>query len=126
MNRQVLSEKIVALKQVKGLSWKQLAEAIGRSPGFATAARLLKLPNNLALERPHIAGHIPAQHANTKGRKSPKLRKAQTNRLRTRMISEIQPQQFVRIARPAVERCEPLEIVAKLNRSTAPTPRCTE
>jgi cyanate lyase len=40
MNRQLLTEKIVALKHVKGISWKQLAEAIGRSPGFATAALL--------------------------------------------------------------------------------------
>lgn len=40
MNRQLLTEKIAALKQVKGLSWKDLAQAIGRSPGFATAALL--------------------------------------------------------------------------------------
>ena len=40
MNRQVLTEKIVAQKHVRGISWKQLAEAIGRSPGFATAALL--------------------------------------------------------------------------------------
>jgi cyanate lyase len=40
MNRQSLTEKIVALKHLKGISWKKLAEVIGRSPGFATAALL--------------------------------------------------------------------------------------
>jgi len=40
MNRQSLTEKIVAQKHLKGISWKDLAEAIGRSPGFATAALL--------------------------------------------------------------------------------------
>jgi len=40
MNRQSLTEKIVAQKLIKGISWKALAEAIGRSPGFATAALL--------------------------------------------------------------------------------------
>jgi len=40
MNRQLLAEKIVALKHTKQISWKELAEAIGRSPGFATAALL--------------------------------------------------------------------------------------
>jgi cyanate lyase len=40
MNRQLLAEKIVALKQAKRISWKELARAIGRSPGFATAALL--------------------------------------------------------------------------------------
>jgi len=40
MNRQLLAEKIVALKHAKHISWKELAGAIGRSPGFATAALL--------------------------------------------------------------------------------------
>ncbi len=40
MNRQSLAEKIVALKHTKQVSWKELAEAIGRSPGFVTAALL--------------------------------------------------------------------------------------
>jgi cyanate lyase len=40
MNRQLLTEKIVAQKHVRGISWRTLAEAIGRSPGFATAALL--------------------------------------------------------------------------------------
>jgi cyanate lyase len=40
MKRQLLTEKIVAQKHIKGISWKGLAEAIGRSPGFATAALL--------------------------------------------------------------------------------------
>jgi len=40
MNRQQLTEKIVTLKHVKGISWKDLAHAIGRSSGFATAALL--------------------------------------------------------------------------------------
>jgi cyanate lyase len=38
MNRQLLIEKIVTLKQSKGLTWKDLASAIGRAPAFATAA----------------------------------------------------------------------------------------
>jgi cyanate lyase len=40
MNRQLLAEKIIALKRSKQISWKQLAQTIGRSPGFATAALL--------------------------------------------------------------------------------------
>jgi cyanate lyase len=40
MNRALLTEKIVASKSVKGISWKSLAKAIGLSPGFATAALL--------------------------------------------------------------------------------------
>jgi cyanate lyase len=44
MNRQSLIEKIVALKHLKGISWKKLAEVIGRSPGFATAALLGQMP----------------------------------------------------------------------------------
>jgi len=56
LNRQVLSEKIAALKQVKGLSWKQLAEAIGRSPGFATAALLGQM--SLDKDEAQKAGHL--------------------------------------------------------------------
>jgi cyanate lyase len=40
MTRQSLTEKIVAVKQAKGISWRVLAETIGRSPTFATAAFL--------------------------------------------------------------------------------------
>ena len=40
MDRHLLTEKIVALKRGKRISWKALAETIGRSPGFATAALL--------------------------------------------------------------------------------------
>jgi cyanate lyase len=40
MNRQLLTEKIVAQKRIKGISWKEIAAAIGRAPGFATAALL--------------------------------------------------------------------------------------
>jgi len=40
MTRQSLTEKIVALKHAKGISWRALAEVIGRSPGFATSAFL--------------------------------------------------------------------------------------
>jgi cyanate lyase len=40
MNRQILTEKIVALKQAKGISWKALADGMGLSSGFATAALL--------------------------------------------------------------------------------------
>jgi cyanate lyase len=40
MDRHLLTEKIVALKRAKGISWQAFAETIGRSPGFATAALL--------------------------------------------------------------------------------------
>jgi cyanate lyase len=40
MNRQLLTERIVAQKRIKEISWKEIAAAIGRSPGFATAALL--------------------------------------------------------------------------------------
>lgn len=40
MDRQLLTEKILALKQAKGISWKKLADEIGRSSGYATAALL--------------------------------------------------------------------------------------
>ena len=40
MNRQLLIEKIVTSKERKGLTWKDLASAIGRAPAFATAALL--------------------------------------------------------------------------------------
>jgi cyanate lyase len=46
MNRQSLAEKIVALKHAKQISWKRLAEAIGRSPGFVTAALLGQMSLN--------------------------------------------------------------------------------
>ena len=46
MNRQLLTEKIVALKHAKGISWKELAEGIGLSPGFATAALLGQMSLN--------------------------------------------------------------------------------
>jgi cyanate lyase len=58
MNRQLLTEKIVALKQVKGISWKELAAAVGRSPGFATAALLgqMSLSRDEALKAGHLLG----------------------------------------------------------------------
>jgi cyanate lyase len=46
MNRQLLVEKIVARKQTKRISWKELAAAIGRAPGFATAALLGQMSLN--------------------------------------------------------------------------------
>jgi cyanate lyase len=46
MNRQSLAEKIVALKHAKQISWKRLAEAIRRSPGFVTAALLGQMSLN--------------------------------------------------------------------------------
>jgi cyanate lyase len=46
MNRQLLSEKIVSLKHSKGLTWKDLAAAIGRAPAFATAALLGQMSLN--------------------------------------------------------------------------------
>jgi cyanate lyase len=56
MNRQSLTEKIAALKQVKGISWKDLAQAIGRSPGFATAALLGQM--SLSRDEAQKAGHL--------------------------------------------------------------------
>ncbi len=56
MDRQLLTEKIVALKQVKRIAWKDLAEAIGRSPGFATAALLGQL--SLSKDEAQKAGHL--------------------------------------------------------------------
>jgi cyanate lyase len=56
MDRQVLTEKIVALKHVKGIPWKELAEAIGRSPGFATAALLGQM--SLSKDEAQRAGHL--------------------------------------------------------------------
>jgi len=40
MSRAELSERILVQKLKSGLSWKQLAQAIGRSPAWATAALL--------------------------------------------------------------------------------------
>jgi cyanate lyase len=56
MNRQALAEKIVALKLSKKLSWKQIAETIGRSPGFATAALLGQM--SLSREEAETAGRL--------------------------------------------------------------------
>jgi cyanate lyase len=40
MDRQSLAEKIKVLKHTKQISWRQIAGAVGRSPGFITAALL--------------------------------------------------------------------------------------
>jgi cyanate lyase len=58
MNRQSLAEKIVALKHTKHISWKELAEAIGRSPGFVTAALLgqMSLSKDEAQKITHLLG----------------------------------------------------------------------
>ncbi|MGA2411107.1 MAG: cyanase [Candidatus Binataceae bacterium] len=56
MNRQLLTEKIVALKHRKGVSWKELAQAIGRSPGFATAALLGQI--SLSKDEAQKAGNL--------------------------------------------------------------------
>jgi len=56
MNRQSLTEKIAALKQVKGISWKDLAQAIGCSPGFATAALLGQM--SLSRDEAQKTGHL--------------------------------------------------------------------
>src|SRR6266481_1783880 len=56
MNRQSLTEKIVALKHLKGISWKKLAEVIGRSPGFATAALLGQM--SLSKDEAQKSGHL--------------------------------------------------------------------
>jgi cyanate lyase len=56
MNRQLLAERIVTLMQAKGLSWKRLAEAISRSPGFATAALLGQM--SLSEDEAHNVGNL--------------------------------------------------------------------
>ena len=56
MNRQLLAEKITALKHRRGIRWKQLAEAMGRSPGFATAALLGQM--SLSSEEAEKAGEL--------------------------------------------------------------------
>jgi cyanate lyase len=56
MNRQLLTEKIVLRKYVKGINWKKLAEAIGRSPGFATAALLGQM--SLSKDEAQRAGQL--------------------------------------------------------------------
>jgi cyanate lyase len=40
MTREELTQKIVTAKMKKSLTWKRLAQAIGRSPAWATAALL--------------------------------------------------------------------------------------
>jgi cyanate lyase len=44
MTRAELTEKISALKRKKGLTWAQLAKAVGRSPVWTTAALLGQMP----------------------------------------------------------------------------------
>ncbi len=56
MDRESLTEKIVSLKRAKGISWKKIAEEIGRSPGFATAALLGQM--SLTKEEAETAGQL--------------------------------------------------------------------
>jgi cyanate lyase len=56
MNRQSLAEKILAAKQTRGITWKRLAEEIGCSPGFATAALLGQL--SLGKDEAQKAGRL--------------------------------------------------------------------
>jgi cyanate lyase len=44
MTRPELSEKISAIKRKKGLTWAQLANEVGRSPVWTTAALLGQMP----------------------------------------------------------------------------------
>jgi len=44
MTRAELTEKITILKRKKGLTWAQLAKAVGRSPVWTTAALLGQMP----------------------------------------------------------------------------------
>jgi len=44
MTRAELTEKISAMKRKKGLTWAQLAKAVGRSPVWTTAALLGQMP----------------------------------------------------------------------------------
>jgi len=56
MNRQLLAEKIIALKHTKRIAWKELANAMERSPGFATAALLGQM--SLSQDEAEKAGHL--------------------------------------------------------------------
>ena len=56
MNRQLPAEKIVAVKYMKSISWKQVADAMGRSRGFATAALLGQI--SLSKEEAQAAGQL--------------------------------------------------------------------
>jgi cyanate lyase len=56
MNRQMLTEKIMDLKQAKRVLWKELAKAIGRSSGFATAALLGQM--SLSKDEAEKIGHL--------------------------------------------------------------------
>jgi cyanate lyase len=56
MNKQSLTDKIVLSRHLKGITWKKLAEAIGRSPGFATAALLGQM--SLSREEAQKAGQL--------------------------------------------------------------------
>jgi cyanate lyase len=56
MDRQALAEKITALKHTKQISWRQLADAVGRSPGFATAALLGQM--SLAKDEAETIGRL--------------------------------------------------------------------
>lgn len=62
MNRQALTEKIIGQKYLKRLSWKDLAKAIGRSPGFATAALLGQM--SLSEDEAHKIGYLLGLEAN--------------------------------------------------------------
>jgi cyanate lyase len=44
MTRAELTEKIYAIKRMKGLTWAKLAKAVGRSPVWTTAALLGQMP----------------------------------------------------------------------------------
>lgn len=56
MDRLLLAQKIVALKLTKGISWKEIAKTIGRSPGFATAALLGQMV--LSTDEAQTIGHL--------------------------------------------------------------------
>ena len=56
MDRQSLTEKIMVLKHTKQISWRQLAEAAERSPGFVTAALLGQM--SLAKDEAEIIGRL--------------------------------------------------------------------
>ena len=56
MDRQALAEKIAALKHKKQISWRQLADAVGGAPGFATAALLGQM--SLAKDEAETIGRL--------------------------------------------------------------------
>jgi cyanate lyase len=64
MTREEVTEKIIATKLAKGLSWNQLAEAVGQSKVWATAALLGQMQMS-AEEAKAVAGMLDLDETET-------------------------------------------------------------